>query len=362
MLTAAPLGAAVSVERVPDSGLQPQALSSGGNTHLVYLTGDPKAADIMYRTRNGTGDWSAPMRVNSQPGSAIAIGTIRGPQMALGRGDRVHVAWNGSENTPGKGAPMLYARLDDTGRTFSPQRNLMAGSHELDGGGSVAADDNGRVWVVWHASPAGSEGETNRTVFVAQSTDDGKTFAPERVISPAGAGACGCCGLTAFANGHGDAFILFRSARTTMQRDMMLLVSSDGGRNFRESLSDPWLVGACPMSSANLSGAGNGAWAAWETAGRIQLARFSEQDWTAKLRAVGPLNGAKHPRLATNARGETLVVWTEGTGWQKGGSLAWQVFDANGKPTTEQGRREGVPVWSYATTYARADGSFVVLY
>ena len=33
-------------------------------------------------------DWSAPMRVNSQPSSAIAMGTIRGAQLALGRAFR----------------------------------------------------------------------------------------------------------------------------------------------------------------------------------------------------------------------------------------------------------------------------------
>lgn len=356
--------AAVSVEKLPEPGLQPQAITApDGTAHVIYLTGDPKSSDIVYRTRRtGETNWSDPLRVNSQPGSAIAIGTIRGPQFALGRNGRVHVAWNGSETAASKGAPMLYARLDDTGRSFSPQRNLMTGSHELDGGGSVAADAQGNVQVFWHASPAGSQGETNRAVFVAQSTDDGTTFAPERAISPAGTGACGCCGLTAFANARGDAFVLFRSARSMMQRDMKLLVSSDGGGSFRESLTDPWLVGACPMSSASLTGVGNGAWAAWETAGRIQLARLADQDWTAKPRAVGPLTGAKHPRLATNARGETLVVWTEGTAWQRGGALAWQVFDANGEPTTEKGRRDGIPAWSYATAYARQDGSFVVLH
>ena len=77
---------------------------------------------------------------------------------------------------------------------------------------------------------------------------------------------------------------------------------------------------------------------------------------------MGPLQGAKHPRLATNARGETIVVWTEGTGWQKGGALAWQVFDAKGEPTAEKGRSEGIPTWSYATAYAQPSGSFVILF
>jgi hypothetical protein len=365
-LSGVALTAAISVERLPDSGVQPQTISTGDATHLIYLTGDPKAADIVYRSRTGQAEWSAPLRVNNQPGSAIAIGTIRGPQMALGRNGRVHVVWNGSSIAEPKpahgGSPMLYARLTDDGKSFTAQRNLMTATHELDGGGSVAADAQGNVLVFWHASPAGISGETNRAVYLARSTDEGGTFTAERAVSPVGSGACGCCGLTALANARGEAFVLFRTARTLMQRDMALLASTGGGENFKEVLADTWLVGACPMSSAGLASAGDQTWAAWETNGRIQLARFANGAWTTKLPAVGPLQGAKHPRVAINSRGEALVVWTEGTGWQKGGALAWQMFDANGQPAAGQGRRDGVPAWSHATVYARPDGGFVILY
>ncbi|MBK7997441.1 MAG: hypothetical protein IPK15_01580 [Verrucomicrobia bacterium] len=360
-------GAAVSIERLPESGLQPQAIAApDGTIHLIYLVGEAKASDILYRRRTTDGGWSDPLKVNSQAGSAVAIGTIRGPQFALGRDGRAHVVWNGSQSATPKavngGSPLLYARLNDDGRGFSAQRDLNGRTHELDGGGSVAADAGGRVFVVWHASPAGSKGETNRAVLLALSTDDGDSFASERTISPTGTGACGCCGLTAFANARGDAFVLFRTARTMMQRDMALLVSFDRGGSFRESFSHPWSVGMCPMSSANIASADNGTWAAWETAGRVQFARFSDADWKPQPRAFGALKGAKHPRVAVNRKGETLLVWTEGTGWQRGGSFAWQLLDAKGEPTAEKGKREGIPAWSYASAYARPDGDFVILH
>ena len=78
--------------------------------------------------------------------------------------------------------------------------------------------------------------------------------------------------------------------------------------------------------------------------------------------APGRATQRKHPALAVNGRGELLLVWTEGTGWNKGGGLAWQQFDAQGRPTTVKGRQPGIPVWSFATPYARPDGSFVILY
>jgi len=49
-------------------------------------------------------------------------------------------------------------------------------------------------------------------VYLARSTDDGKTFAREVPISPAALGACGCCGMRAFADERGVVFILYRTA------------------------------------------------------------------------------------------------------------------------------------------------------
>ena len=70
----------------------------------------------------------------------------------------------------------------------------------------------------------------------------------------------------------------------------------------------------------------------------------------------------KHPAVAVNKAGETLLVWTEGTGWQRGGALAWQMFGADGKPAGAPQRRDGVPVWGLAAAVAESDGSFTVIY
>ena len=52
----------------------------------------------------------------------------------------------------------------------------------------------------------------------------------------------------------------------------------------------------------------------------------------------------------------------EGMGWDRGGDVAWQVFGKDGKPTTMRGRSPGVPVWSLAAVFARADGGFTIVY
>ena len=81
---------AVSVLRVPEAGLQPQIEVPDRIVHLLYFSGDAAGGDLSYvRSRDYGRTFSRPLRVNSQPGSAMATGNIRG-----GREDRV-----GSEGT-----------------------------------------------------------------------------------------------------------------------------------------------------------------------------------------------------------------------------------------------------------------------
>src|SRR5438046_3723027 len=70
-------GVEMILTRVPEGGLQPQALvGSDGTLHLIYFRGDPKAGDLFYARRaTGSGEFTKPIRVNAQPGAAIAIGT-----------------------------------------------------------------------------------------------------------------------------------------------------------------------------------------------------------------------------------------------------------------------------------------------
>jgi hypothetical protein len=70
----------------------------------------------------------------------------------------------------------------------------------------------------------------------------------------------------------------------------------------------------------------------------------------------------KHPRLAMNPEGDLLFIWTAGTAWARGGSVAWQLFDPAGRPTSVKGQVPGIPVWSFAAPIARPDGTFVILY
>ena len=355
----------VTLLKTPNAGIQPQAaLDDKGTLHLIYFGGKPSAGDIFYVQRKaGAENFSTPIRVNSQPNNAIATGTIRGAQIAIGTNHRVHVAWNGSSKAQPKGAggtPMLYARLNDAGTAFEPQRNLITWAGGLDGGGTIASDDTGRVYVAWHAEPADKD-EAQRAVYLARSSDDGATFAREKRINPDSTGACGCCQMRAFVDSKGTLSILYRAAGDNVNRDSMLLASNDAGENFHSRKLDEWNIAACPMSSYALAQSSDQLLASWQTEEQVYFADVSEKTLK-KTAAPGEGKARKHSTLAVGADSKTLFAWTEGTGWNRGGALAWQIYDKSGRTTGEKGRANGVPVWGLLSAVARPDGGFWLFY
>jgi hypothetical protein len=66
--------------------------------------------------------------------------------------------------------------------------------------------------------------------------------------------------------------------------------------------------------------------------------------------------------VAANAQGEVLLVWAEGSAWNKGGSISWQVYDREGKPVGEESHADRLPPWSLPTAFAETSGRFTIIY
>jgi len=271
----------VSTVRVPNGGIQPQiGIDDRGLLHMVYFSGEAAHGDLYYVHSGDRGaTFSVPVKVNSHPESAMATGNIRGAHVAIGRNGRVYVSWNGTyeldrpeATKPWMKHPMVFARLNDAGTGFEAERNVIHAAYGLDGGGAIAADKAGGVYMFWHAPAPGTEGEANRRIWVARSTDDGKTFGPEKAAFDKPTGACGCCGMSAFADRNNNVYVLYRSATEMVHRDIYLLYSGDRGESFRGTDVSQWNIGACTMSMEHLSESPAGVLAAWETMGNVFLA------------------------------------------------------------------------------------------
>ncbi len=359
----------VSLHRLPHGEIQPQArIGADGKLHLLTFRGDPSRGDLYYRQQaTPLGSWAAPVWVNHRAGSAVALGTIRGGQLAVGYDGRVHVVWNGARpaasGSHDSDLPLYYTRSDPEGRTFEPERNVIQFGYGLDGGSDVAVDVNGNVYVVWHGRGE-EEGEAHRRVYVAVSHDNGVHFQREEPINPTGSGACACCGLKCYVHPTvNHLLVLFRAAPDGFQRDMFLLCRVNRA-DVRAATVGHWQIGQCPMSSAAFAAWDRWVWVSWETAGQIYLGKCDPATGSvlSTVQVPGAGGQRRHPALAVNQDGYLLCAWSEGTGWNRPGRFAWQLFDSSGKPVGNLGEGDTVPVWSFVAAFAQPQGGFVIVF
>jgi hypothetical protein len=122
-----------------------------------------------------------------------------------------------------------------------------------------------------------------------------------------------------------------------------------------------WMANMCPMSTFALLGEGSGWIGAWETEGQVWIARLGA-DPVKSVKPSGEPANRKHPTIAVGKEA-ILLAWCEGTGWEKGGDLAWQVYSRDLIPLGAPGRLPGgIPKWSFPAAWAEADGSFTLVH
>jgi hypothetical protein len=77
---------AVTVVRLPEGAIQPQtAVDAKGVVHVLYFKGDAAHGDLFYAHLDASDRVTAPIRVDTVPGSAQATGTMRGGHLAIGK-------------------------------------------------------------------------------------------------------------------------------------------------------------------------------------------------------------------------------------------------------------------------------------
>ncbi|MDA3963564.1 MAG: hypothetical protein PF961_22490 [Planctomycetota bacterium] len=358
------LNAAVTIIPIPNGEIQAQAATApDGTHHLISVRGDPKSCDLFHRTLAPDGTWSAPKQVNSQPGSVIALGTVRGPHLAIDGTGRPHVSWMGSKSAlpkaPGNHTPFMYTRLGEDG-TFEPQRNLIERAYGVDGGGTVAANAQGTVSVFWHAFGSSSN-ESDRLVVQRVSTDGGATFSPETPLTEARSGACACCGMHALYLTDGGLLCAWRGATNDgKDRGMWLALSSSGKTPAKASEIAPWTVSTCPMSTTHLAPRPGGAVLCWQTDQTLSLSFITEMK-SSRPQPITQGGSPKHPAVAAAADGTLCIAWVEGSGWNRGGKIRYRLFAADGTPLDAAQDAGRCPAWSLPAVIAKADGTFTVI-
>src|SRR5687767_7163832 len=192
----------VSAEGV-DAAEPATGVAPDGSFYVAWVNHEPNnRADVMIGRYEPRKTSAAAVRVNPDAGTATAW---RGdqPSVAVGKDGKVYIVWTKRVESNGKKGTDLYLSVSsDLGRTFGTPVKVnddkvpaAHGMHSL----GVAAD--GRIYVSWLdernvAAPKastkadGHHMESNRELFIADSTDGGRTFSRNRRIA---ADACPCC-------------------------------------------------------------------------------------------------------------------------------------------------------------------------
>jgi hypothetical protein len=211
-----------------------------------------------------------PVRINPKPGDATAW---RGdpPTVVVTQDSSVYVGWTARvETESGSAADLYLSSSHDGGHTFAaPVRVNDDPKPGVHGMHSLAVAKDGRVYLAWldernvtpvpmkdMKTPANSSGhhmESNREVFLAFSTDGGRTFAPNKRIAT---DVCPCC-KTALAIAPDERlYVSWRQVLPGDLRHIAVSSSADQGKTFTKPVivsDDQWVLAGCPVSGATMA-------------------------------------------------------------------------------------------------------------
>jgi hypothetical protein len=296
-----------------------------------------KEADVMLAHLDVDGQLKgAPVRVNPKPGEATAW---RGdpPTVVVAPDKTVYVGWTARIASEGHGNELYLSASRDGGQTFElPVKVNDDGKAVGHGMHSLAVGEDGRVYVAWldernaHKPMAMGQGgamqkmeqmESNREVFMAFSTDGGRSFSKNQRIAKE---ACPCCKTALAAGASGRVYAGWRQVLPGEFRHIAVAASEDGGKTFRSPQivsDDRWMIAACPVSGPALAVSDDGALqVVWYTEGERAapgLYRAESLDNGKTFSESRPLTrgqGRGTPLLLAGGKGGASVIWESNEG------------------------------------------------
>ena len=252
--------------------------SPDGSVYVAWVSHGPKAqADVMIVRFTSDGKiQGSPVGVNSKPGIATVW---RGdpPTVAIAPDQTVLVGWTARvESESGHATNIYLSSSKDHGQTFGAPVKVNDDPKPADHGmHSLTVGKDGRIYVAWlddrNVTPppvkdmkmdektTSHHMESNRGVFIAASTDGGRSFAQnQRVASD----VCPCCKTALATTSDGRLYLSWRQVLPGDFRHIAVASSPDQGKTFTEPRivsDDQWVLAGCPVSGATLLAAEDGS-------------------------------------------------------------------------------------------------------
>ena len=277
---------------------QPQAAVAADDTvHLVYGVGE-----TVFHTRStDDGQTFSPPRAAFRV-TNMSLGMRRGPRLAIA-GKTLVVSAIGGALGKGKDGDLQAWRSTDGGASWQgPVRVNDVEAAAREGLHGMAAGPDGTLWCVWlDLRVKGTQ------IYASKSTDGGATWQPNvRVYQSPDGHVCECCHPSVLVTSDA-VHVMFRNALDG-NRDMYLATSTDGGKTFTPASQlgqGNWKLKACPMDGGMLAAGPKGSLGTvWRRNGEV----YGTSSSGGKEMLLGR---GEQPWVAASAGGY-YVVWTEG--------------------------------------------------
>jgi len=253
------------------------ASSSDGMVYIAWVNHEQNGkADVMVARLTDDGDMrGAPVRVNPRQGIATAW---RGdpPTIKIGPDKTIYVSWTAKmESQSGHATDLYVSASRDLGLTFADhvkvnddKKPAVHGMH------SLTVDKDGRIYLAWlderNVSPvpamdmkmshatSGHHMESNREVFIASSSDGGRTFSTNKRLA---SDVCPCCKTAMAIAPDGRLYLSWRQVLPGDFRHIAIASSTDRGQTFTKPVivsDDQWMLKGCPVSGPSMTVTGDG--------------------------------------------------------------------------------------------------------
>ena len=275
--------AAIPVSAAGTDAAEPAiAADAAGNAFVVFVEHRAdRSADLYIRSFDAQlKPFGHNVRVNPEPGEVRSWAGDT-PSVAVAPEGAIYVGWN-RKSKAGRGNDLMVSISRDGGLSFEQPVKINDDTEPASHGmHSLAIDKDGRVIAAWldernvktsgHTAPASTHemAEPNSEVFVAVSSDGGRTFSPNKKIA---SDVCPCCKTAIAIAPDGEVYVSWRQVVKGEMRHIAVASSADAGATFSEPVivsDDQWELYACPVSGAALfAGTDKRLKVLWYTAGK----------------------------------------------------------------------------------------------
>lgn len=261
---------------------------------------------------------------------------------------------------------VFYVQSFDDGKTWTTPKPLTADTSSYDQRYyDVALLPNGEAAIVWLDNRKSAEKE-GAALYYAR-TEGRLGFTGEKKISE---GCCPCCRTDLFVDRKGGVHVMYRGILENSIRDMVHIVSTDGGKIFsapRRISQDNWVLHSCPHTGPAMTENNTGLHFAWFTGGNNAGCFYTQsinngnsfggQDSVSSL--------GSHPQMAATESGEVVIVWDEfvqSSNNQPCKKIGVQERDANGKALARQFITADSLFCTYPVVAPSGEGHSIVAY